>query len=86
MFPAHVGKCARVERGWGAPDLRKERRPLASPACGSCVWIWERGMGNLLAAPGELFRDRDFFVHDGTKLRLSRGYQDRIATLLKQAL
>ena len=29
-------------------------------------------MGNLLAAPGELFRDRDFFVHDGTKLRRMR--------------
>lgn len=25
-------------------------------------------------------------LHDGTKLRLSRGYQERIATLLKQAL
>ena len=29
-------------------------------------------MVNLLAAPGELFRDRDFFVHDGTKLRRMR--------------
>ena len=29
-------------------------------------------MGNILAAPGELFRDRDFFVHDGTKLRRLR--------------
>jgi murein DD-endopeptidase MepM/ murein hydrolase activator NlpD len=29
-------------------------------------------MGNLLAAPGELFCDRDFFVHDGTKLRRMR--------------
>ena len=29
-------------------------------------------MGNLLAAPGELFRDRDLFVHDGTKLRRLR--------------
>ena len=29
-------------------------------------------MGNILAAPAELFRDRDFFVHDGTKLRRLR--------------
>ena len=29
-------------------------------------------MGNILAAPGELFRDRDLFVHDGTKLRRMR--------------
>jgi len=29
-------------------------------------------MGNILAAPGELFRDRDLFVHDGTKLRRLR--------------
>jgi murein DD-endopeptidase MepM/ murein hydrolase activator NlpD len=29
-------------------------------------------MSNILAAPGELFRDRDFFVHDGTKLRRLR--------------
>ena len=29
-------------------------------------------MGNLLAAPAELFRDRDLFVHDGTKLRRMR--------------
>ena len=29
-------------------------------------------MGNLLAASAELFRDRDLFVHDGTKLRRVR--------------
>jgi murein DD-endopeptidase MepM/ murein hydrolase activator NlpD len=29
-------------------------------------------MGNILAAPAELFRDRDLFVHDGTKLRRMR--------------
>jgi hypothetical protein len=29
-------------------------------------------MTNLLAAPGALFRDKDLFVHDGTKLRRLR--------------
>jgi murein DD-endopeptidase MepM/ murein hydrolase activator NlpD len=29
-------------------------------------------MTNILAAPGALFRDRDLFVHDGTKLRRLR--------------
>jgi len=37
------------------------------------VFVWERlGMTNLLAAPGALFRDKDLFVHDGTKLRRLR--------------
>ena len=41
-------------------------------ACAARMDVWERGMATVLTATSGLFRDRDFFVHDGTQLRRFR--------------
>src|SRR5690606_17616379 len=49
--------------------LRKNGDPLARPADHRVFWVGSVGMTRILTAPGALFRDRELFVHDGTKLR-----------------
>src|SRR5690349_20971854 len=39
---------------------------------GAAAWMWSVGMATVLAVTSGLFKDRDFFVHDGTQLRRFR--------------